>query len=103
STGSPAACSRMATPYGAQEGPRLAAEPLLVLRWWELLDGSLELRTGRQLDAVARGDLDLGARLRVAARARGGLGALGAEEAGDRDLVASGDSRRDLVEERVEH
>ncbi len=47
-----------------------------------LLDGGLELGARGDLDALAGGDLDLLARLRVAARTRGGGDLLEREEAG---------------------
>src|SRR5690606_33676940 len=64
---------------------------------------SLELRTGRELDGVARRDLDLGAGLRVAALASGTLGALHGQPARDRELVAGGHGFGEGLEDAVEH
>ncbi|CAI7663037.1 unnamed protein product [Penicillium discolor] len=67
-----------------------------------LLDGSLELGTGGHLDALAGRDLDLGAGLRVAARAGGRVDLLERDPARDGDLAALGDSVGDRGEQRVE-
>ncbi|OEI68954.1 hypothetical protein Cus16_1444 [Curtobacterium sp. ER1/6] len=67
-----------------------------------LLDGSLELRAGADLDRVARGDLDGVTRLRVATGARGAVGLLEGDPARDGDLGAVGDRRRDDAEQRVD-
>src|SRR3546814_124553 len=68
-----------------------------------LLDGCLQLRARGDLDALARGDRDLLAGLRVAARACRRLDLLERDPTGDRDLAALGDCLGDGGEEGVEH
>src|SRR5690606_5934744 len=63
----------------------------------------LELGACGDLHALARRDLDLGTRLRVAARARSRGDLLESDPTGDRDLRALGDGLRDRGEEGVEH
>ncbi len=68
----------------------------------ELLDGSLELGASGHLDALAGRDLDLGAGLRVAARASSGVDLLEGDPARDGDLAALGNGVGDRGEQRVE-
>src|SRR3954453_3737157 len=64
--------------------------------------GLLEVRSGGHLDGVGGGDVDRRTGLRVAARARGALGALDGEEAGDGDLLPAGDRVDELLLEAGE-
>src|SRR3954447_16003809 len=64
--------------------------------------GLLQVRAGGHLDGVGGGDVDRLTGLRVAAGARGALGALDGQEARDGDLVAAGDRVDELLLEAGE-